>query len=173
MLKVKTQLAYQTEAQAQMTEIERKEGQWWLNGEAQAWDLLTLKPGTYHLVRGEQSYRVELLSANYTEKKFLLRINDQVYETEAQDRFDLLFQRLGMDRHAGAKVSDVKAPMPGLIIEVKAEAGDTVKKGDPLLILEAMKMENIIKAPADGIIKTIKVEKGQNVEKNAVLMVYA
>ena len=64
----------------------------------------------------------------------------------------------------------LKAPMPGLVLELKVSEGSTVKKGDPLLIIEAMKMENVIKASGDGIIKEISVEAGQSVEKGDSLM---
>ena len=60
--------------------------------------------------------------------------------------------------------------MPGLIIDLKIKAGDAVKQGDPLLILEAMKMENILKSPGEGVIKNLKVKKGDHVEKGQVLM---
>jgi biotin carboxyl carrier protein len=60
--------------------------------------------------------------------------------------------------------------MPGLIVDIKVEAGQEVKKGDPILILEAMKMENIIKSPGDGVVKAIKVNPRDNVEKNQVLI---
>jgi biotin carboxyl carrier protein len=60
--------------------------------------------------------------------------------------------------------------MPGLIIELKVKNGDVVKPGDTLLILEAMKMENIIKSPGEGVVKTVKIKKGESVEKNQVLI---
>ena len=60
--------------------------------------------------------------------------------------------------------------MPGLIIDLKIKAGDTVQQGDPLLILEAMKMENILKSPGEGVIKNLKVKKGDHVEKGQVLI---
>jgi biotin carboxyl carrier protein len=60
--------------------------------------------------------------------------------------------------------------MPGLIIDLKIKTGDIVKPGDPLLILEAMKMENILKSPGEGTIKNVKVKKGDNVEKGQVLI---
>jgi biotin carboxyl carrier protein len=62
--------------------------------------------------------------------------------------------------------------MPGLILSVAVAEGQEVKKGDPLLILEAMKMENVIKAPADATVKVIKVRKGDSVDKNQVLVLF-
>jgi len=63
----------------------------------------------------------------------------------------------------------ITAPMPGKILSVKANAGANVKKGDIVLILEAMKMENEIGAPQDGTIAGINVSAGQEVEAGAVL----
>ena len=63
------------------------------------------------------------------------------------------------------------APMPGLIIGYKKNVGDAVAKGDTVLILEAMKMENAIVAPCDGVIKAINYKQGDTVPKGAVLCV--
>ena len=60
--------------------------------------------------------------------------------------------------------------MPGLVLDIRVVEGDAVKKGDPILVLEAMKMENIIKSPTDGIVKKINVKKGVAVEKSQVLI---
>ena len=60
--------------------------------------------------------------------------------------------------------------MPGLVIDLKVKAGDVVKAGDPLLILEAMKMENILKAAGDATVKNVTVKKGDSVEKGQVLI---
>jgi biotin carboxyl carrier protein len=60
--------------------------------------------------------------------------------------------------------------MPGLVLKVFAVEGDEVKKGDNLLILEAMKMENIIKCPADVTIKKIRIKSGNKVEKGQILI---
>ena len=64
----------------------------------------------------------------------------------------------------------IKAPMPGLILEINVKVGQEVKEDEPLLILEAMKMENIITSPRDGIIKSISVNKTDAVEKNQLLI---
>ena len=69
---------------------------------------------------------------------------------------------------AGANA--IKAPMPGNIIKVNVKAGDAVKKGDVLCVLEAMKMENDIMAPADGTVASVGVTAGQSVQTDAVLV---
>ena len=69
-----------------------------------------------------------------------------------------------------AGATAVKAPMPGTIIKVCVKAGDAVKKGDVLCLLEAMKMENDICAPADGVVASVEVAQGASVETDAVLV---
>lgn len=70
--------------------------------------------------------------------------------------------------NAGATV--IKAPMQGNLIKINVKPGDTVKKGDVLCVLEAMKMENDIMAPADGVVATVDAVKGASVPTDAVLM---
>ncbi len=65
----------------------------------------------------------------------------------------------------------IKTPLPGVIIDVKVSVGDTVKKGDTVVILEAMKMENNINADRDGIVSAVQVAKGDTVADGAVLIV--
>jgi biotin carboxyl carrier protein len=89
---------------------------------------------------------------------------------KAQDRFDLLLAKLGMTELASKKINQLKSPMPGLILEVLVTPGQNIKAGEPLIILEAMKMENIIKAPIDVVIKNVKAIKGRPVEKNELLI---
>jgi biotin carboxyl carrier protein len=75
-----------------------------------------------------------------------------------------------LDNLATKKVNDIKAPMPGMVLNILVKEGDTVKKGDAILVLEAMKMENILKSPTDGLIKKIAAVKGTAVEKNQLLI---
>ena len=103
-------------------------------------------------------------------KTFLLKINNKVHTVAVKDKFDLLLEKMGMTNGAVAKINNVKAPMPGLVIDLKVKAGDTVKAGDALLILEAMKMENILKSPGEATIKNVKIKKGDTVEKGQVLI---
>lgn len=134
------------------------------------WDIVPLGPNRFHIIQNHQSYTAEVVKSDYTAKIITLKINGISYEIAIQDRFDLLLDKLGMSQANAKKINEVKAPMPGLILDIKVTVGQEVKKGDPIIILEAMKMENILKSPGDGIVKAIKVTTRQNVEKNQVIL---
>ncbi|MGV3504007.1 MAG: biotin/lipoyl-containing protein [Adhaeribacter sp.] len=144
-----------------------------VDGQPFEWDLQELQPGHFHLLHQHQSYRVEVIEADYQQKTFLLQLNGQQHRLHLQDRFDLLLEQMGISAANPHQVNEVKAPMPGLIVAIQVAAGQEVKKGDPLLILEAMKMENILKSPGDGRVKAIKVNLRDKVEKNQVLIQFS
>jgi biotin carboxyl carrier protein len=141
-----------------------------INGTPLSWDLVELKDGHFHIIHQNKSYQAEIVKTDYTTKSVVLKINNHRYTVDIKDKFDLLLEKMGISSASAGKVNNVKAPMPGLIINLKVNEGDTVKMGDQLLILEAMKMENILKSPGDGVIKKIKVKKGDSVEKNQILI---
>ncbi|MCH2043115.1 MAG: acetyl-CoA carboxylase biotin carboxyl carrier protein subunit [Saprospiraceae bacterium] len=134
------------------------------------WDILGIKEGVFHIIKDQNSYTAVVLDVDYETKQFKIRVGSSVYDLELKDQFDLLAERLGLSTANAKKSNAIKAPMPGLVLDILVEEGAEVKKGDSILILEAMKMENVIKAAADGIIGAIKVEKGTAVEKNQVLV---
>jgi acetyl/propionyl-CoA carboxylase alpha subunit len=144
-----------------------------LNGQHFAWDISILGDGRYHVLHKGNSYNAELIVADYATKTFVLKINGQRVELQAKDRFDQLLDRMGLSNTIATKINELKAPMPGLIIDIRVQPGSTVQKGDPLLVLEAMKMENILKAPADGIVSSVKVELRTNVTKGQVLVQFS
>ncbi|GAB4045345.1 acyl-CoA carboxylase biotin carboxyl carrier protein subunit [Spirosoma litoris] len=144
-----------------------------LNGELFAWDLVKLSDRTFHILHQNRSFTAEVLELNTAEKTVTLKINGHIYPVKLKDRFDQLLEKMGMSTLASAKINELKAPMPGLIVGISVQPGDEVRKGDSLLILEAMKMENMLKAPADATIKTIRVSKGDRVEKGQVLVEFA
>ncbi len=124
----------------------------------------------YFLRYKNLSFNIVLLKFYPDEKKLILKINGKRTTITMKDKYDLLLQQLGMDKLASKKTESIKAPMPGLVLNVLVSEGQAVKKGDTILILEAMKMENALKAPQDGIIKKIAVSKGTAVEKNQLLI---
>jgi biotin carboxyl carrier protein len=141
-----------------------------VNSQPFKWDMVEVKDGNFHVIYNNRSFNAEVLEADYQAKSFLIKINNTKYPVSVKDRFDILLDQLGMSNANSSKVNDLKAPMPGLIVDIKVKVGDTVKKGDTILILEAMKMENVLKATGEGIIKAIKITPKQNVEKNQVMI---
>ncbi|MBN8821430.1 MULTISPECIES: acetyl-CoA carboxylase biotin carboxyl carrier protein subunit [unclassified Spirosoma] len=144
-----------------------------LNGEPFTWDLAKLSDRTFHILHQNRSYNAEILDLNTTDKSVTLKINGHIHQVQLKDRFDLLLEKMGMSSAASTKVNELKAPMPGLIVGINVQPGDAINKGDSLLILEAMKMENVLKSPGAGSIKTIRVAKGDRVEKGQVLVEFS
>lgn len=161
---------FQSKINGKTLEVNSSDGQLTINGEPFQWDLSKISEGNFHILYQNKSYRAEVVKADYAAKTFQLKINNKLHTVEVKDKFDLLLEKMGMANGASAKVNNIKAPMPGLVIDMKVKAGDSVKAGDPLLILEAMKMENILKAPADAVVKNVKVKKADSVEKGQVLI---
>lgn len=141
-----------------------------LDGKSFEWDVIEVKNGSFHVIKDFKSYTVEVIKADVAEKSFLVSVNGNKYQLNVKDKFDELLKSLGFDDLNAKKVNEIKAPMPGLVLDVRVSVGDTVKKGDSIIVLEAMKMENIIKSPTDGTVSKINVKKGVAVEKNQVLI---
>ncbi|MCE3226923.1 MAG: acetyl-CoA carboxylase biotin carboxyl carrier protein subunit [Bacteroidetes bacterium] len=133
-------------------------------------DIIKIDDYQYHLIYNNTSYNLDVVKLNAEEKTLVIKINSVKYNLQLKDKYDELLHTLGLDNLATKKVSDIKAPMPGMVLNVLVGEGTAVKKGDALIILEAMKMENILKSPADGIVKKVIATKGNAVEKNQVLI---
>lgn len=151
-------------------DIEQRSDDFIVNGEMFQWDMSKISNGYFHILHEQKSYRAEVVKVDATAKTCVIKINGRTYPVELKDKFDLLLEKMGMNSQAASKVNNIKAPMPGLIIDLKIKEGGVVNAGDVLLILEAMKMENIIKSPGEGIVKSVKVKKGDSVEKGQVLI---
>lgn len=141
-------------------------------------ELLTIDPVSddgrrFHILVDGQSYRAELLDANYHQKTFTIKMNGSRYVIQLADAYDQMVERLGLKVANSQAVKDAKAPMPGLVLSIAVTEGQEVKEGEPLLILEAMKMENVIKAVADGVVNKIEVKEGAAVEKGQLLIAIA
>lgn len=140
------------------------------NGKAIEADIINTGHQQYHLLLNNQSYNIELVKADYAEKKLVVKVNGKKYTLDVKDKYDELLHNLGLDNIAAKKINDVKAPMPGMVLNILVSEGQQVKKGDSLLVLEAMKMENVLKSPTDGVIKKVVATKGTAVEKNQLLI---
>ena len=143
-----------------------------VNGQPLTWDIAEIKEGRLHVIKNNKSYNVDVVKADHATKTFVIRVNGNNYSLSVKDKFDELLKSLGMDNALANKINEVKAPMPGMVLDIRVSEGETIKKGDAILVLEAMKMENILKSPADGTIKKIQVKKGVAVEKNQVMITF-
>jgi acetyl/propionyl-CoA carboxylase alpha subunit len=144
-----------------------------IDGQPFRWDFTTDGQGRYHIIKDHKSYNVELLEADYSTKTLRIKVNSNIYTVEISDQYDALLRQLGMDNLSSGKVNEMKAPMPGLVVDVRVTEGQELKKGDPVVVLEAMKMENILKCPADATVKKVNVGRGDKVEKNQVLVYFS
>ncbi len=163
-IKVNDKFSFEVSSEKNLTKI---------NGQEINADIVRIDDRNFHILHNNKSYNVELIGINKEEKSCSVKVGSNIYSMHMTDQFDELLHQLGMDNLKAAKVSEIKAPMPGLVIRILVAEGDEVEKGGNLFVLEAMKMENIIKAPADVKIKSIKVKPGDKVEKNQVVMIFS
>lgn len=151
-------------------QVELAENKNTIDGKPYNPDIAEIAKGRFHVLVGQQSFSAEIVEQNREEKTVTVKINQNVYHVRLKDKYDDLLHQLGLDESNAKKGEDVKAPMPGLVIQILVEPGQKVTKGDAILVLEAMKMENILKAASDGEVKKIVVKKGDKVEKNQVMV---
>ena len=157
-----------------------REIQWddeWVQIETQWKDVLggdavwtSLGPRTWSVLLHGVRFKVEMERLPDASGRALMRINGVRKEVRVLDERTKLLEKMGMSVSMDQTSSDVKAPMPGKVLQVLVNEGDEVQEGQPLLVLEAMKMENIIKAVAEAEVKTVPITEGQAVEKGALLV---
>ena len=133
-------------------------------------DLTSTGNSEFHVLRNNQSYKVKVIHSNFNDKTMTLEVNGNKYDLQIEDEYDQLVKKMGLSSGGSQKIKNIKAPMPGLILDILVEPGQTVEKGSQLLILEAMKMENVLKAEGEGIVKSIEVDKGEAVDKGQVII---
>jgi biotin carboxyl carrier protein len=154
----------------QVYEVALKGKGYTLDGVAVPADVQRLNDHAYQVLYQGASHTVHIVSLDRAAKTVVLKIDGKRAEVVLSNEMDRLLKKLGLENAGATKVSDIKAPMPGLIHSIKVTEGQSVSKGDPILILEAMKMENVIKSPTDGTIGKILVVQGHSVDKGAVMI---
>lgn len=163
MYKVKVNNEFQYELEQQGSALS-------LAGKPLQIDFSDQENGATHVIYNHKSFNTELVSMDVIEKTCVVKVNGNTYSIQVEDQFDQLLKQLGLDNLAANKVLEIKAPMPGLVLNVMIAVDQEVAKGDNLLILEAMKMENILKSTTAGVVKKIWVKQGDKVEKNQILI---
>jgi len=124
----------------------------------------------FHILQNNIPFRAEVTSSNFNQKTYTVKVNNNTYTVHIFDGLDTLIQEMGFSIGSTKHINSVKAPMPGLILDINVKIGQKINEDDPLLVLEAMKMENVICSPRKGIIKSIAANKGDAVEKNQLLI---
>ena len=133
-------------------------------------DCVESSSGNFHILYKNKSFKVTLKFSDLNKKSYKLLVNNNDYEVNIKDDLDQLIQSMGFQVGLSKHINQIKAPMPGLILDILVKSGDEIKEGELLLILEAMKMENSIISPINGKVKKVSVEKGTTVTKNQLLI---
>ncbi len=131
----------------------------------------------YTALVGGQSYNLYIrpvpsgeADGDGTAQHFEVMIDGRPYVVALQDERSQALASIGGGAHVSGDVS-IRAPMPGLVSNVMKEEGQEVRRGDTVIVLEAMKMENDLTTPRPGIVKSVRVRKGQTVNQGDVLAV--
>lgn len=133
-------------------------------------DIIPSGSNSFHFIYQHQSINVRVTYQDRDHRYFEMEIGGDKYRIKIETALDQLVEEMGLSVGNSTSINQVNAPMPGLILEVMVHEGQEVKQGDPLLVLEAMKMENTIVAPRQGIVKNLLVEAGQTADKNQLLL---
>lgn len=136
----------------------------------QALDCIETTTNHFHILQNNKSIKAQILDSDFNAKHYTVKVNNNSYDVVINNALDQQIEALGFEIGSSKIVNDIKAPMPGLILEINVKEGQTVNEDDSLLILEAMKMENVITSPREGVIKSIKVNQGETVDKNSLLI---
>jgi biotin carboxyl carrier protein len=144
-----------------------------VNGERKNYDLLKIGDNHYNIIVDNKSYNLNVIEKSVANANTTLQINGTTFEVHTKDELEKILEKMGMSLGGSAKIKDIKAPMPGLVLNVLVQIGQAIQKDEPILVLEAMKMENSIKSPVEGVIETISIKNGDKVDKNQVLITFA
>lgn len=133
-------------------------------------DLLRLSSNEFHLIQNGRSVKAHLINADIASKKITLEIEGSIFHIEIKDALDQLVENMGYSSAKHKQVKEIKAPMPGLVLEIAVADGQEVEEGAKLLILVAMKMENSISIAFPAKVKRVAVSVGQAVDKGQLLV---
>ncbi len=150
--------------------VDQIDGQWMINDTHAALDIQVQPNGLISVLLDNKSYTATVEKVDTKAKELVLKIDGQPYTVAIKEPIDQLLSSMGLDLKSMQKIEPVKAPMPGMVLKVLVEPGQQINKGDGLLILEAMKMENVLKATGPATVKAIKINERTAVEKGTILI---
>ena len=124
----------------------------------------------FEVIYQGKSFKGEILNRDIENRKLRLKLNHRVFELKKRFVLDDLIAELGLDKVKVKQLKEITSPMPGRILNIQVQVGDHVKVGEPILSLEAMKMENILKSDGEGVVKSVVIAKDQVVDKGELLI---
>lgn len=133
-------------------------------------DAVGVEANKFHVLHQNKPFVAEIITKDFHQKSYTVKVNNNSYTVNISNELDVLIKDMGFEVGLTKQVNFIKAPMPGLILEISVVVGQAVKENDNLIILGAMKMENSFLSPRDGIIKSISVTMGDAVDKGQLLI---
>jgi biotin carboxyl carrier protein len=133
-------------------------------------DAVSVETNKFHILHQNLPYKAEIVVSDFNQKKYTVKVNNNTYHVAISNPLDSLIKEMGFEVGITKQINVIKAPMPGLILEISVVIGQTVKENDNLLILTAMKMENSFLSPREGVIKHIAISVGDSVVKGDLLI---
>ncbi len=133
-------------------------------------DAVSVETNKFHILHQNLPYKAEIVVSDFNQKKYTVKVNNNTYNVAISNPLDTLIKEMGFEVGIAKQINVIKAPMPGLILEISVVIGQTVKENDNLLILTAMKMENSFLSPREGVIKYIAISVGDSVVKGDLLI---
>ena len=133
-------------------------------------DVVSIATDKFHILHENTPYQAEIIASDFLQKSYTVKVNNNTYTVAISNPLDILIKEMGFEVGQTKQVNFIKAPMPGLILEISVVVGQEVKENDNLIILGAMKMENSFLSPRDGVIKSISVAVGDAVDKGQLLI---
>jgi len=132
--------------------------------------VLDLDENQKYILQDFKSKLISVKEENNNLKYYEIQIDGRTFKVQILDVVDQQILKMNLKSKKFNLFNELKAPMPGLVRQVYVKEGDLITKGDSLIILEAMKMENVLKSPLDGIVSELFVKPGESVEKNQILL---
>ena len=133
-------------------------------------DAVSVETNKFHILQENTPYKAEIVTSDFNQKSYTVKVNNNTYKVAISNPLDVLIKEMGFEVGLTKQINFIKAPMPGLILEISVMVGQEVKENDNLIILGAMKMENSFLSPRDGTIKSISVAMGDAVDKGQLLI---
>ena len=134
------------------------------------WVWTQLAPGSYRVSIEGKNYTISAIEGSDSSGKMTVKVSGVEREVVILDERALLLDRMGMSTGAISAELDLCAPMPGKVLSVLVKPGEVVQQGDSLLVLEAMKMENVIKTSVSATVEEVPANAGSAVEKGELLV---